>query len=205
MASVTSLMNSTSSTSSLYGNRNVISGLASGMDTEAMIENSVAGYKTKISSLQQKMTQMQWKQDAYRSLITQMNNLLNKYTSYTSSTNLFSSSFFSKAINTVANGANAAKVSATGKSSSNVSIDAIKQLAEAASYTVGTNHLVDKGSDTSKIEWNKNVETSKVAGSITLEYGGGDKKSGSTIRLSFGEDEVFNSAQEMADAINAKL
>ena len=41
MASVTSLMNSTSSTSSLYGNRNVISGLASGMDTEAMIENSV--------------------------------------------------------------------------------------------------------------------------------------------------------------------
>ena len=65
---------------------------------------------------------------------------------------MFSSSFFSKAINTVANGANAAKVSATGKSSSNVSIDAIKQLAEAASYTVGTNHLVDKGSDTSKIE-----------------------------------------------------
>lgn len=205
MASVTSLMNSTSSTSSLYGNRNVISGLASGMDTESMIENSVSGYKSKISSLQQKMTQMQWKQDAYRSLITQMNNLLNKYTSYTSSTNLFSANFFSKAINTVANGANAAKVSASGKSSSNVSIDAIKQLAEAASYTVGTSHLVSNGSDTSKIEWNTNVDTSKVAGSLTIEYGGGDKKSGSVINLNFGEDEVFNSAQEMADAINAKL
>ena len=205
MASVTSLMNSTSSTSSLYGNRNVISGLASGMYTESMIENSVSGYKSKISSLQQKMTQMQWKQDAYRSLITQMNNLLNKYTSYTSSTNLFSANFFSKAINTVANGANAAKVSASGKSSSNVSIDAIKQLAEAASYTVGTSHLVSNGSDTSKIEWNTNVDTSKVAGSLTIEYGGGDKKSGSVINLNFGEDEVFNSAQEMADAINAKL
>ena len=205
MASVTSLMSSTSSTSSLYGNRNVISGLASGMDTESMIENSVSGYKSKISSLQQKMTQMQWKQDAYRSLITQMNNLLNKYTSYTSSTNLFSANFFSKAINTVANGANAAKVSASGKSSSNVSIDAIKQLAEAASYTVGTSHLVSNGSDTSKIEWNTNVDTSKVAGSLTIEYGGGDKKSGSVINLNFGEDEVFNSAQEMADAINAKL
>ena len=198
-------MHSTSSTSSLYGNRNVISGLASGMDTESMIENSVSGYKSKISSLQQKMTQMQWKQDAYRSLITQMNNLLNKYTSYTSSTNLFSANFFSKAINTVANGANAAKVSASGKSSSNVSIDAIKQLAEAASYTVGTSHLVSNGSDTSKIEWNTNVDTSKVAGSLTIEYGGGDKKSGSVINLNFGEDEVFNSAQEMADAINAKL
>ncbi len=205
MASVTSLMNSTNNTSSIYGNRNVLSGLASGMDTESMIENSVSGYKSKISSLQQKMTQMQWKQDAYRSLITQMNNLLNKYTSYTSSTNLFSANFFSKAINTVANGANAAKVSASGKSSSNVSIDAIKQLAEAASYTVGTSHLVSNGSDTSKIEWNTNVDTSKVAGSLTIEYGGGDKKSGSVINLNFGEDEVFNSAQEMADAINAKL
>ena len=94
MASITSLMNSsTSSTSSLYGNRNVISGLASGMDTEAMIENSVAGYKSKITSLQQQMTKLQWKQDAYRNLISQMNNILNKYTSFTSSTNLMSSSF----------------------------------------------------------------------------------------------------------------
>lgn len=205
MASVTSLMNSTSSTSSLYGNRNVISGLASGMDTESMIENSVAGYKTKISSLQQKMTRLQWKQDAYRNIITQMNGLLSKYTSYTSSTNLFSASFFSKAINTVANGANAGKVSATGKSSSNVSIDSIKQLAQAASYTVGTKHLVNKGSETSEIKWSEQVDTSRVAGSITIEYGGGDKKSGSVFTLNFGEDEVFKNAQEMADAINEKL
>ena len=49
------------------------------------------------------------------------------------------------------------------------------------------------------------MDTSKVAGSLTIEYGGGDKKSGSVINLNFGEDEVFNSAQEMADAINAKL
>ena len=92
MASITSLMNSSSS-SSLYGNRNVISGLASGMDTESMIENSVSGYKSKISSLQQRMTKLQWKQDAYRGLISKMNNILDKYTSYMSSTNLFSSSF----------------------------------------------------------------------------------------------------------------
>ena len=34
-----------SSASSLYGSRNVLSGLASGMDTEAMIENMVMGTK----------------------------------------------------------------------------------------------------------------------------------------------------------------
>ena len=48
MANVNSITNNTSSTASLYGSRNVLSGLASGMDTEAMIENSVSGYQTKI-------------------------------------------------------------------------------------------------------------------------------------------------------------
>ncbi len=205
MASITSLMNSTSSTSSLYGNRNVISGLASGMDTEAMIENSISGYKAKITSLQQKMTKMQWKQDAYRSLVTQMNNILSKYTSYTSNTNLFSSSFFTKAVNTIANGANASAVSATGKSSSNVAINRIKQLAEAASYTVGTDHLVSEGSVTSEIKWDDKVETSAVSGSISLKYGGGKTGKGSTFTLRFSEDEVYHDANELKDAINKKL
>ena len=205
MASITSLMNSSSGTNSLYGNRNVISGLASGMDTESMIENSISGYKSKITSLQQKMTKMQWKQDAYRSLITQMNNILDKYTSFSSSTNLFSSSFFTKAVNTIANGANAAAVSATGKSSSNVAINRIKQLAQAASYTVGTDHLVSEGSETKAIDWSEKVETSNVSGSITLKYGGGKEGKGSTITLRFSEDEVFNTREEFVDAINKKL
>ena len=205
MASITSLMNSSSGTNSLYGNRNVISGLASGMDTESMIENSISGYKSKITSLQQKMTKMQWKQDAYRSLITQMNNILDKYTSYSSSTNLFSSSFFTKAVNTIANGANAAAVSATGKSSSNVAINRIKQLAQAASYTVGTDHLVSEGSETEAIDWDEKIETSNVSGSISLKYGGGKDGKGSTFTLRFSEDEVYKTPQELADAINKKL
>lgn len=205
MASITSLMNSSSGTNSLYGNRNVISGLASGMDTESMIENSISGYKSKITSLQQKMTKMQWKQDAYRSLIVQMNNILDKYTSYSSSTNLFSSSFFTKAVNTIANGANAAAVSATGKSSSNVAINRIKQLAQAASYTVGTDHLVSEGSETEAIDWDEKIETSNVSGSISLKYGGGKDGKGSTFTLRFSEDEVYKTPQELADAINKKL
>ncbi|NBJ90294.1 flagellar filament capping protein FliD [Acutalibacter sp. 1XD8-36] len=205
MASITSLMNSSSGTNSLYGNRNVISGLASGMDTESMIENSISGYKSKITSLQQKMTKMQWKQDAYRSLIVQMNNILDKYTSYSSSTNLFSSSFFTKAVNTIANGANAAAVSAIGKSSSNVAINRIKQLAQAASYTVGTDHLVSEGSETEAIDWDEKIETSNVSGSISLKYGGGKDGKGSTFTLRFSEDEVYKTPQELADAINKKL
>ena len=47
MASVSGV--SSSNTSSIYGNRNVFTGLATGMDTESMIENAVSGYQTKIS------------------------------------------------------------------------------------------------------------------------------------------------------------
>lgn len=205
MASITSLTNSGSSTSGLYGNRNVISGLASGMDTESMIENSVSGYKSKITSLQQKMTKLQWKQDAYRGLINQMNNILNKYTSYTSSTNLFGAAFFRSAVNTVASGANAAMVSATGKSSSDVAINAVKQLAESASYTVDTKGLVSNGVDTSEIKWDEDVKTSAVSGSLSIKYGGGAGGKGSSFTLRFAEDEVFEDAQQMADAINEKL
>ena len=84
-----------SRSTSIYGNRNVITGLASGMDTESMIENAISAYKNKITALTQKRTKTEWKQDAYRSIIQKMVGFSSKYTSYTSNTNLMSSSFFS--------------------------------------------------------------------------------------------------------------
>lgn len=50
-------------------------------------------------------------------------------------TNLFSASFFNNAILTSANGTYADLVSATGKSSSTIVLNAVAQLAEAARYT----------------------------------------------------------------------
>ena len=127
MASVSGVTSSNSN--SIYGNRNVLSGLATGMDTESMIQNAVSGYKTKISSLQQKQTRVTWKQEAMRSVSTPMIKFAQKYTSYSSSTNLLSSSFFSKAVTTTTNGANASKVSATGKTSSDVPVSYTHLLA----------------------------------------------------------------------------
>ena len=86
--------------SSIYGNRNVISGLASGMDTESMIENAVSAYKNKITALTQKRTKTEWKQSAYQSMISKMSSFLTKYTSYRSANNLMSSSFFDSAVKT---------------------------------------------------------------------------------------------------------
>ena len=100
--------------SSLMNSANMISGLASGLDTEGMIESLVKSYQTKISQLNQKVTKTEWKQDAYRSIIQKMVGFSSKYTSYTSNTNLMSSSFFSSAVKVLTKGAFADKVSASG-------------------------------------------------------------------------------------------
>lgn len=140
MANVNSLTTSSSSTTSLYGTRNVISGLASGMDTESMIENSVSGYKTKITSIKQEQEKTQWKQDAYRSIIDKMAAMNTTYTSYTSKTNLYSASFFNKSV-TSTTGTNADKISATGKATSTIEISEVTQLATAAKRSINASAL----------------------------------------------------------------
>ncbi|UQT48932.1 hypothetical protein M5E87_02315 [Flavonifractor plautii] len=85
MASISSLMSSGSS-SSIYGSRNsnIISGLASGMDTEAMIEGMVQGYQQKITQLGQDRTMLQWQQSAYQSISDKLVEFSRKYMSYNS-------------------------------------------------------------------------------------------------------------------------
>ena len=79
MASVNSV--SSGSANSIYGSRNVISGLASGMDTETLIENAVSGLQAKITALQQKRTKVEWQQSAYRNIIDHMLNFTSSYSS----------------------------------------------------------------------------------------------------------------------------
>ena len=200
MASVNSVR---SSSSSIYGNKNVISGLASGMDTESMIENAVSGYKTKISTLQQKRTKVEWQQEGYRSIIGKMASFSDKYTSYASSTNLLSSSFFNQAVKVTATGKYADMVSASGKTSSNVQILGVKQLAKAATYTVSGigGSTADNPSFTgSEVNLGEKKELSNVSGSLTIKYGG-DR----SFTLDFGELDIYKDANELAEAIRSKL
>ena len=206
MASITSMMNSSYNTSSIYGTRNVLSGLASGMDTETMIENAVSGIKQKIQSLLQKRTKIEWQQEAYRSIIDKAVNLNNKYTSYSSKTNLLSSSFFNSAVITSALGTFADKVTASGKTTSDIKINAVKQMATAASYTVSGSAAL--GGDFSTITGGKGVDlsadmdVSTVSGSLTIQYGGSN---GTSFDLNFDELDIYENADDLAGAIREKL
>ena len=195
MASISSLMSSGSS-SSIYGSRNsnIISGLASGMDTEAMIEGMVQGYQQKITQLGQDRTMLQWQQSAYQSISDKLVEFSRKYMSYNSpATNLFSASFFNNAILTSANGTYADLVSATGKSSSTIVLNAVAQLAEAARYTHDASGLDTSLGKGEPVKLGEKQPLSTMSGYLTLEYG--NKK----VTLDFGELELFNKADGTLD------
>ena len=213
MASVSGV--SSSNTSSIYGSRNVLSGLATGLDTESMIENAVSGFQTKIASLQKRQTSLTWKQEAMRGVSTPMIQFAQKYTSYSSSTNLLSANFFNKAVTTAANGKYADKISATGKSSSNVRILNVTKLATRATYNVSAAAMGLGGSadgkaaavGTEDLDLDAAMSLSRVSGTLSLKYG-----ANRTIDISFDEVEDLytaengkSAAQAFVDGINKKL
>lgn len=210
MASISSLSGS-SSANSIYGSRNVISGLASGLDTETLIENAVSGFKSKITALQQQQTLVQWKQDAYRGIIDKMVQLNRKYTSYTSSTNLFSPSFFNKAVTTSVLGKSANAVSAAGRTTSNVKIKSIDQLASAATYRSsaalspllkGVAGVLEGDTLTTtggEMSLDENVTVGALSGGMSIKYGS------SSVYVSFDENDVYKDAGELVEGIKEKL
>lgn len=194
MASIGSLTGSSSS-SSIYGNRtnNMVTGLMSGMDTESMIEGLVQSYQQKIQNLQKDRTTLEWQQSAYQSISDKLVEFSRKYMSYTSNTNLLSSSFFNNAFITSTGGKYADLVTATGKSDSNILLNAVSQLATTARYSSSGKGLDSSISATNqkitvtggKFDLDASYSSSNMDGSLTLTYGS------QKIKLTFGKDEVF--------------
>jgi len=199
MASISGVSGS-NTVSSLMNSANTITGLASGLDTESMIENLVKGYQTKITQLSQKVAKTEWKQDAYRSIISKMVGFSSKYTSYTSSTNLMSPGFFSGAVKVLTKGDFADSVSASGKTSSDIQLNAVHQLARAAQYRTKSNlDTGTVGSIAADGEFDLfkegQINLSNLSGSLSLAYGS------KTVSISFSE----NGDVDLMKDIRAKL
>ncbi len=183
MASINGV-SSKNGVSSLYNSSNIISGLASGLDTESMIEGLVQSYQNKITSLSQKATKVEWKQDAYRSIISKMTGFSSKYASYTSGTNLLSPSFFNNAINVATQGKYADKVTASGKTGSDISLDRVTRLATAAQFRTKGNLIAGDGKSieaAEALDLKGKTTLGALSGSLTLTYGNNN------ISLSFDE------------------
>ncbi len=218
MASITSLTSSSSGYSSIYGaqSANMVTGLMSGLDTESMIEGLVESYQLKISGYQQDRTVLQWQQDSLRGVIDDLAVFSEKYTSFTSDTNISSNSFFTNAINIETMGEFSSAISASGQTNSDIIINSVSQLATASQYRVSASDLTaatgasEDGSSLlltgDSVDLSSNIDISTLEGSLTLQYGT------SSVTIDFGELETLEpdssgniSAQSLKTAIEEKL
>ncbi len=183
---------------SIYGSRNVLSGLASGMDTESMIENMTQATRLKIAQQKQKKTLLGWKQTAYQGISTQLIEFSKKYLDYSSPTNLLSSAFYDQSIVTSL-GKNNGLVSATGKTNSKIEINGVEKLATSATHKVG-NTLPTGNLETTAFDFNSDKITSTLAGgTLTFKYGDKDY----TIKLDPNAD--LTTPDKVAEEINKQL
>lgn len=181
-----------------------ISGLVSGMNTQEMVEKMLSGTKSKIVAQQQKRTQLQYKQELYRNLATQLRTLQTSFFSYSNpTTNLMSTSFFSKM--TAATESKYFKANATTSASSGTSnVDYIKQLAKSASLTGKTSvsaELNSKEMQNSDILSALSNYKSNLKGQINFTVDGPDGTSSFSIKV----DQLKELAGLSDDAAVAKL
>lgn len=198
-------VSSVSGSSSIYGSRNshILSGLASGLDTESMIEGMVQGTKNKVDKQKQKRQILLWQQEAYRSISDQLVQLSTKYTSYSSSTNLMSSAFFQPSIITSL-GANAGMISASGRTNSDIEIASVTHMArnETVSFD-GLRGIKNSNSISGSKEiadLTGNVDVSDIAGKqLSFKYGN------KTFSITFDSNREYNSLDDVVDEINNQL
>ncbi len=190
---------SSSTTSSLRG----YGGLASGLDRDELIESMTAGTKSKIQKTEKEKTKLEWQQEAMREFIDKMYNFNENYMSYTNSnTNLLSTSIYNNRT-TTSQGANAGKVSVTGKSSviDSMVVHAVTQMAKKASATFNVN-ASDRTLASGITRTDLAAEYSYNAigeGSFTITYGNKE------YEVTLGSTEKgykYDTAQDVVDSLN---
>ncbi len=166
-------ISSTNSTSSL-GNTSLrgFGGMASGIDRDSIIEQMTLGTTTKINNQKKKISQLQWKQEAYMNISDKIIDLTDKYASYSSSSNLKDPTAFAKNVISVhGKESSTSFVTAKGTSSliNNVSILGVGQLATSTVQRSKT-HISKTGLSTTVSDLGELSYSSKLAG-LKLSFG----------------------------------
>lgn len=128
-------MSSSSSISTTTVNgREVVSGLSSGIDVDSLVQKTITAEKWKLYKLQQQQQLAEWRQDAYRTVISNIKAFSDKYLNLASSSNILSTKNLQKfAVSSTNSSAVTATAGTTAVAGSHKV--AVSQLATAATYS----------------------------------------------------------------------
>lgn len=204
MASVGSLSTSTSTSIRGYG------GLASGLDRDELIEGMTIGTTTKINKQEQKKQQIEWMQEAVRTISDKMIGFHSKYTeTLTSPTNLFSGALWGRnKITTSGKNSSKVSISGTANSADAITVMGVKQKAENAKWA-STGSVSDGKLQTGEINFDGQFKETALEGrTLDFRYGGdGSAQSFSiTLKAVDGKDNYdLTTADGVKNAINSLL
>lgn len=142
-------------------NSNQITGLGSGMDTEALVESMLAKTQAKIDAQKAKQQTTLWKRDIYRDVISGFHSVQNNFFNVVKpESNLLFASTYNKAIAT--SSSKAVSVTANGATNKKTTINSITQLASSTKYTSGKIEPTIKGTyDIKMLSQTLKVKTSQ--------------------------------------------
>lgn len=166
-----------------------LSGINSGFDTEAMIQQMMSAYQTKIDTQNKKLQKLQWQQEQYRDVTSKLTSFKSKYFDILKrDTYLMSPSSFSKfksTITTKSGKESGLKVSTDSKSSvgsHKIKVDSLATAAVTKGGQVAPQNFkldVDKAMADSSVDENGkyNFSLDVKVGSVakTVEFSGADK------------------------------
>lgn len=191
---------SSSYTNSAYSS-NGVSGLMSGMDTEGLVKSMLSGIQTKIDRQNQQKTQLEWKQESYRDVISKINSFQSKYLDLTSSTSLRTTGFFNQMKSESSN--SAVKINSASSGTSQDFKIQVAQLATATKLTSGKFSTGEIQMDLDAIAANMEEHFSAPEQNITFKVGE-QEVSINLCEVESGADGK-PSLEGMVDAINSKL
>ena len=126
-------VNTTSTATNAAYSSKGLSGMISGMDTEALVQSQLANIQNKIDKQEAAKQQLEWKQEQYRGVITKVNDFYDKYFDITSDTCLTLTSTFNKLTNTSSSSA----IKVSGSSIAGEMSIQVAQLATKSTLTSG--------------------------------------------------------------------
>ena len=173
-----------------------LTGMASGMDTESIVEGLLTASKLKIDNAEKQKTLLTWKQEAYKSILTKLNSFQTKYFGTSATSSSTANTLLGSSLTKLGASYNSSYISVTPSADSNagsiyvadiVSLASSAKMSGASGVSAGQNITVDT------------ANLQELAGKSMVVTLDGVKKS-----ITF-SDKTYLSVQDVRDETAAQL
>jgi flagellar hook-associated protein 2 len=193
---------STSSANTTLTSGKRLTGLLSGLDTDALVKQMTAGTQNKIDKQMQTKQLALWRQDSYRQVTTALSDFKTKYfSSSSSSSNIANPNFFNST--SIKNTSPFVNISGNTSAAKNMVITEITNLAKQASFV--SNHNVSNQAVTTGTVSSAWKESSISGSSLVLNYGGKDYTLEVSSDFAFPSNNEAENKQALANELNKQI